>query len=145
MISGTPLYGASLDLHKAFNTLSRPLLKQMCMRLGLTDVWMPYSNLLDRLERFFTIRQSWSEPIKSNTGVPEGCPLSVVMMMITTWAVTQHLHLAFSGKAMSSYVDDWTIRDVDPKRLVAQLQFVQDVTFRIGLLQPRPVAALLGL
>ena len=36
IISGKPLYGASLDLHKAFNTLSRPMLAKMCARLGLS-------------------------------------------------------------------------------------------------------------
>ena len=133
IISGSPIYGASLDLHKAFNTLSRPLLARMCARLGLGDVWMPYSALLQNLQRFFTIKGQWSNPVLSNTGVPEGCPLSVVMMMITTWAITAQLGSEFPGKAMSSYVDDWTIRDVDPARLVSQLQYVQKLTQKVGM------------
>ena len=43
LMMNVPLYGASLDIHKAFNTLSRPLLERMCSRLGLTQVWAPYS------------------------------------------------------------------------------------------------------
>ena len=71
LMMNVPLYGASLDIHKAFNTLSRPLLERMCSRLGLTQVWAPYSAALHGLERFFTVCQTWSSPILSNTGVPE--------------------------------------------------------------------------
>ena len=84
LITGVPLYGASLDLHKAFNTLSRPLLARLCSRLGRQDVWAPYEKFLSKFSRFFTLKQHWSHPITSDNGVPEGCPLSVVMMVLTT-------------------------------------------------------------
>ena len=133
LTTGQPLFGASLDLHKAFNTLSRPLLARMCSKLGLGHLWEPYSVFLNELQRFFTIRQQWSEPILSNTGVPEGCPLSVVMMMIMTWSVTAHLEQVFPGRPMSSYVDDWSVRDETPECLVRRLVYLQKLTDDIGL------------
>ena len=133
IMTGTPLYGTSLDLHKAFNTLSRPLLACLCKRIGLGDLWRSYSTFLESLERFFTIRQQWSPAIYSNTGVPEGCPLSVVMMMIVTWSITKRLSQEYPDKPMSSYVDDWTLRDLDPERMVQQLQFLQGLTDKVGL------------
>ena len=133
IISDKPLYGASLDIHKAFNTLSRPLLAKMCSRLGLSQIWAPYSTFLGRLQRFFTLRQQWSAPVLSDTGVPEGCPISVVMMMITTWSITQSLSDKFPEKKMSSYVDDWTLRDLSPESLVRQLEYVSRMTAKIGL------------
>ena len=133
IITGQPLYGASLDLHKAFNTLNRPLLGRMCSRLGLNEIWAPYNTFLNSLKRFFTLKQQWSNPIGSNTGVPEGCPLSVVMMMITTWAITEKLKCTTPDKPMSSYVDDWTLRDVSPEKLVGQLQEVTAITNKTGL------------
>ena len=133
IITGEPLYGASVDLRKAFNTLNRPLLGKMCLRLGLGEVWAPYSIFLSSLRRFFTLKQQWSQPVCSNTGVPEGCPLSVVMMMITTWAMTEKLQSTTPRKPMSSYVDDWTLRDTSPEKLVEQLREVTETTQKIGL------------
>ena len=133
LITGAPLYGASLDLHKAFNTLDRPTLGKMCSRLGLDSIWAPYESFLGRLNRYFTLQQQWSQPIKSTTGVPEGCPLSVVMMLITTWAITNHLQSSHPTKQMSSYVDDWTVRDTSPEALVQQLDIVKEATSAIGL------------
>ena len=133
LISGIPLYGASLDLSKAFNTLSRPLLAKMCARLGLGKIWEPYSSFLKNLRRYFTLKQQWSDAILSDTGVPEGCPLSVVMMLVVTWAITGSIANRCPNKIMSSYVDDWTLRDTDPQGLVGQLEYVRDITSLLGM------------
>ena len=133
IISGVPLYGAALDLSKAFNTLSRPLLARMCQRLGLGSIWTPYERYLCQLQRYFTLKQNWSKPILSDTGVPEGCPLSVVMMMIMTWGVTNSIASHFPTKSMHSYVDDWTLRDDTPDGLVRQMLYTSDITTKLGL------------
>ena len=133
LITGAPLFGASLDLHKAFNTLSRPLLAKMCHKLGLGNLWGTYSVFLGGLKRYFTVCQQWSDAISSNNGVPEGCPLSVVMMMIVTWAVTCKMQQDYPDKPMSSYVDDWTIRNGSANSLVRQLASLQKLTDAIGL------------
>ena len=133
IITGVPLYGASLDLHKAFNTLSRPLLAKMCHRLGLQSIWMPYEKFLSSLNRYFTLKQHWSHPISSDNGVPEGCPLSVVMMVLITWGITEVMKQDFPSRTMCSYVDDWTLRDTSPKRLVDQLLHMKALTDGVGL------------
>ena len=133
IIQGTPLYGAALDLSKAFNTLSRPLLAELCHRLGLGAIWTPYAHFLHSLQRYFTLKQCWSMPLTSNTGVPEGCPLSVVMMLVMTWGVTNVLLNHFPDRVMHSYVDDWTLRDSDPGSLVDQMVFAHEITRAMGL------------
>ena len=106
ILQGQCIYGASLDLHKAFNTLNRDLLKNLCRKLGLGPIWFPYENALRKMERFFNVRGEWSKPLKSTTGVPEGCPLSVVMMALVTWAFTGGLAAKFPGRF---YILMWMI------------------------------------
>ena len=133
LMSNQSVYGAALDLHKAFNTLDRGLLGILCQRLGLSKVWEPYERALSQMQRFFVIRNEWSQPVLSVTGVPEGCPLSVVMMAVTTWAVTKAVESKFAGNTLYSYVDDWTLRDRDPQDLLTQVTFVKNLTDRMGL------------
>ena len=53
--------------------------------------------------------------------------------MIMTWSVTAHLEQVFPGRPMSSYVDDWSVRDKTPERLVQRLVYLQKLTTDIGL------------
>ena len=85
------------------------------------------------MERFFNVRGEWSKPLKSITGVPEGCPLSVVMMALVTWAFTGALAAKFPGRILHSYVDDWTIRDHDPDHLIGQMSYIQEIADKVGL------------
>ena len=90
ILENKPIFGAELDLHKAFNTPNRDFLESICDHLGLGPIWKPYKSMLSSLQRLFTIRKMWSQAVLSDTGCPEGCPLSVVMMVLV--------------------VDNWTIR-----------------------------------
>ena len=55
------------------------------------------------------------------------------MMLIVTWAITASIATRFPNKTMSSYVDDWTLRDDDPKGLVGQVEYVRDTTSLLGM------------
>ena len=52
------------------------------------------------MQRFFVVKNTWSKPVRSVTGVLEGCPLSVVMMAIVTWAITNVVANKFPGKTL---------------------------------------------
>ena len=41
IMTNKPVFGAALDLHKAFNTLDRSLLAALCDCLGLGKIWQP--------------------------------------------------------------------------------------------------------
>ena len=58
MLQGMPIFGTNMDLHKAFNTLGRPLLGCLCSRLGLHEVWTPYNGHLENLQRFLQFLSS---------------------------------------------------------------------------------------
>ena len=47
--------------------------------------------------------------------------------------VTEVMQQDFPETSMSSYVDDWTVRDTTPKKLVDQLAAIQTITDGIGL------------
>ena len=132
LLQNIPLFGAALDLHKAFNTLDRDFLEMMCDHLGLSGIWLPYKDALQDLQRFFTIRKKWSHAVLSNTGCPEGCPLSVVMMVLVAWFVTNAVSKQFHGRTVSSYVDDWTSRDTTAQGLVQQIKYVQELAVKLG-------------
>eukprot|EP00439_Symbiodinium_sp_Y106_P048697 s738_g6.t1 len=91
LIQNEPLAGISLDFSKAYNTLPRNFLKEANKRLGFSKLWHTYGSFLDKLERHFTCGPSWGCGIRSTTGVPEGCPIAVVQMIILTWSFTNLL------------------------------------------------------
>ena len=114
LYSGQPLVGVSMDLSKAYNTLSRPVLQGIMMRLGCPPpLWVAYSNFLDSLDRFFKIDHSLFGPSSSRVGVPEGCPIAVVCMIVVTWCASAHLEAA-TGNQLQSYVDNWSLRTATP-------------------------------
>ena len=106
MMTNRNVVGAALDLHKAFNTLHRGLLQALCEKLGLSAIWDPYNKALSGLQRYFSVQEKLSPAAQSVTGVPEGCPLAVVMMAVITWSFTNALSHKFPGCTLSSYVGD---------------------------------------
>ena len=91
LIQEEPMAGISLDFSKPYNTLPRSFLQAANDRLGLRKLWSTYDVFLGNLERYFTCGPSWGHGITSTTGVPEGCPIAVVQMIILTWCFTNYI------------------------------------------------------
>ena len=91
LIDGKQLYGISLDFSKAYNTLPRKMLEQINHRLDFAKYWKAYDSYLSKLKRYFTADGHWGEPVSSKVGVPEGCPVAVVQMILITWLCTTYL------------------------------------------------------
>ena len=102
---------ASLDLKKAFNLLSRAVLRNTCPHFGVPDsVTALHQSFLGGLRRHFRIMNNVTQPIESTTGVPEGCGFSVCCVMQLNWIVTARLQeeSRLCEKAQYfSYVDNW--------------------------------------
>ena len=116
LLSGNSVQGISLDLSKAYNTLPRKVLGLISNRLGMGDLWFTYSAFLQKLRRHFVCGRTWGQEVMSQVGVPEGCPLSVLQMILITWLFTSHLRKKHDA-TLETYVDDWTVLGDDSEAM----------------------------
>ena len=107
---GRSLCGFVLDIVKCFNVLDRHLLKALFDRFGfdqsVTDQWMI---ALQGLSRSVLISgYSYGHSV-SNTGIPEGDPLSVVGMFVFAYAFSCHMQVTVPPAIVATYADNWEI------------------------------------
>ncbi|OLP84062.1 putative 149 kDa protein [Symbiodinium microadriaticum] len=133
----TELAGVSLDFSKAYNTLSRPVLECINKRLGMQLAWQPYQKFLNSLQRHFTCGGSWGPAITAEIGVPEGCPVAVVQMMVMTWMFTAAMKQK-TDVDLFSYVDDWMMMTKHPEQLVCAIQQLDKLARKVGLILSLP-------
>lgn len=101
--------GFSADLEKCFNNISRDVLFTLAAHVGLPPALLqPWRSHLDTFERAFEIRTSLSPTVTSTQGLPEGCSLSVVGMVLVDWAYHIYMRLLTPTVHMFSYVDNLT-------------------------------------
>ena len=85
-MDGFPLCGVSSDLQKAFNNIGRDQVQMIAEHLQLpSEVRIPWAAFLGSLTRRFDIRGSLSTAVTSDRGLPEGCPLSIIGMIMVNW------------------------------------------------------------
>ena len=100
--------GCTVDLVKCFNLLPRRPIEAMARHLGIKEgIVVAWHSYIQRLERRFVIRGGTGGPIRSVTGYPEGCPLSVVAMAITNMICHRWMEVRMPQISIFSYVDDW--------------------------------------
>ena len=106
--SGSPLYGISADLTKAFNMLPRLPIFGLARVCGLPESLVrPWVAAVTGLRRRFRVRGSVGPAILSNCGYPEGDPLSCVAMCIANTAFHLHMSLARNPSRTLSFVDNY--------------------------------------
>ena len=133
LAENSDLFGVSLDLSKAYNTIQRNALQAFAVRCGWpAKLASAYVGYLDRLQRFFRIQDGVYGPVCSTVGIPEGCPLAVPGMILITWAVTQQTSL--HGCCLTSYVDNWTIQSTTAEQIPRALQAISQATDSLHLL-----------
>ena len=133
LLQDQPLAGVSLDFSKAYNTLPRQILERINRRLGFQQVWQSYYPFLQGLQRFFTSGKAWGKSIQSTTGVPEGCPIAVVQMIVLTWTFTSFL-LDQTQVPLYTYVDDWILLSADLEKLRDSMVLMERMATKFGLL-----------
>ena len=80
--NGDFVTGGVIDIVKCFNPLPRVPLVSACITLGMPgEIARAWQQGLSSIERRFDVRGSTGPPLRSTTGFPEGCPLSVVAML----------------------------------------------------------------
>ena len=79
--SGTPVAGFTLDIVKCFNCIPRLPTRMLLLRLGIPEnLVRTWYGSLQRLTRVIDIEGNLSQPVTATTGLPEGCPVSVLGM-----------------------------------------------------------------
>ena len=133
LLQGQDLCGISLDYSKAYNTLPRDILAKINQRLGMGEFWSPYHNFLGKLQRHFTSAGSWGEAIYSSVGVPEGCPIAVVQMILITWLCTVYVR-SESQAEIHSYVDDWVALLQQSDQALKAVQAIRCISGKLGMI-----------
>ena len=127
------LAGCSLDLSKAYNTIPRPLIWMLADKAGWPlPVQCAYKGFLDGVTRFFQVGGSLLSPTMSKVGVPEGCPVAVVAMILVT-SLVSHRTQTCHDVPMRSFVDNWSLQHQEPSKVVAATEEVAMVTQKCGM------------
>ena len=126
-VDSTPLVGALLDLSKAFNTLPRPPVFALAIRLGLPRALVvAWSGAVAKLARRFRVRGATGPPLASFTGFPEGCALSCVAMLLVDFALHRFVDGVSRPGVLQTYVDDWQLLEQGVPQLQRALSAVNE-------------------
>ena len=103
------LAGISVDIIKCFNQIPRAPLTRLLRHLGVPDTVLSlWADFLSKALRHAVFLEEIGLPVGSTTGVPEGCPLSVLCMVALCWYLAEQPRPA--DAALFTYVDNlsWT-------------------------------------
>ena len=113
-----PLTGAVADLTKAFNFLPRVVVMELAAHMGIPAyVLLSWTGALTSMRRRFQLRDSLSSGVASVTGVPEGCGLSCVAMVLVDVCFHTWMRVYFPLCMPVSFVDDWQLLTCHPTLL----------------------------
>ena len=130
----TSLCGIMADIQKAFNFLPRPVVMEGCALIGIPfHVLRGWAGALMAMPRRFQIRGSLSPPAFSNCGLPEGCALSCLGMMIIDIIFHEYMVHFFPMCQPLSYVDDWQVLVMDPNALQPVFECLERFTQLLDL------------
>ena len=111
--------GASLDLEKAFNFIGREQTFYIAEHIKLPlQLLNPWKQFVERMSRRFEIRGCVSEATTSTSGYLEGCPLSIVAMLLSNWAHAQYMAVHAPSCDTFIYVDNISITSTDASNLL---------------------------
>ena len=128
-VTGAPLAGVILDLTKAFNTIPRYPTFAVAKLLGIhSSTLHGWAGALGQLERRFVVRGSYSPPVRSTCGMPEGCALSCLGMILLNQIFHTWMAAGSTRCVPISYVDNWELVLNDPSHAVEALARAEEFT-----------------
>lgn len=129
-----PLCGLVVDIQKAFNFLPRAVVLEACAIVGIPfQVLRGWAGALTLMARRFMLNGSLSAPAYSNCGLPEGCALSCVGMMVIDVLFHHWMTHHFPLCQPLSYVDDWQVLLTNPDLLGATFRCLEEFTQALDL------------
>ena len=112
LLDGVPRMGITIDLVKCFNQIPRKPVLAAMLKIGIP---VEYVTALDsmflQLRRVLELSGEIGTKLKSTTGVPEGCAMSLVSMISLTVWVAQYIEASVQSSAAQclAYADNWAI------------------------------------
>lgn len=105
-----PASGFVADLVKAFNTLPRLPVLHTARLFGVEHSTVTgWAGALAGVRRRFAVRQSFSSGLDSDTGLPEGCGLSCLGMLILDELLRRWLKCLSPDIHGLTFVDNWEV------------------------------------
>eukprot|EP00435_Cladocopium_sp_Y103_P055048 s1564_g18.t1 len=112
------LGGVIADIQKAFNYVPRFAVMEICLHVGMpASVILGWTGALVTMQRRFQIRSHITEPLTSTTGVPEGCALSCLAMMMLDWSLHMWFEHFLPLSRPLTFVDDWQVVTLDSHQI----------------------------
>ena len=109
MYENRPLSGWVLDVVKAYNMI--PRVWRAAIHVGIPGPLVRgWAGFVSESARFFCIRQTYSRGLRSCTGFPEGCGLSVASMFLVNMVLHHWFHKLWPQLTFHSYVDNWEMK-----------------------------------
>ena len=104
---GIPIAGFTLDIVKCFNCIPRQPTRMLLAKLGIPpDLIQTWYRSLQRLTRVIDIGGNLSQPLRATTGLPEGCPVSVLGMAAVAWAFAMSVN--HPQVQVLTFYDNWS-------------------------------------
>ena len=120
--TGEMLAGLSADLAKAFNFIGRSQTFYLARHATFPpEIIVPWAAFVDNIQRRFDLNGNISPSVGSSSGFPEGCPMSIVSMLLANWAHHQYMAAYEPNIRVSSYVDNITLVADCPQQLMSGL------------------------
>ena len=128
LANSQPTCGAVLDVVKCFNHLPRIPLFGVLRHMGINrQVLFAWSKALCQMERRFSIRGSVGPPLRSTTGMAEGCSLSVVGMVACNQLIDAYVKQREPTVRLMSYVDNLELKAHEPHVLLKGTRALTDI------------------
>ena len=136
LIRNSSLHVASLDLTKAFNLISRELLKVTSPKMGVRpEIGHLHFTFPGGLRSNFQVLRSISPGQTSTKGVPEGCGFSVCCTLQLNWLMYAKTLEAGSSQQMAclfSYLDNWLAVSSVLQDVYSTLNLAHDFAHKAG-------------
>ena len=128
------LSGVLVDITRCFNHLPRFPLLYTAAHVGVpTPVITAWKSFLRMMTRAFCVRNSPSDTIISNSGVPEGDGLSCVAMLVATLSFHRYMQVFCPDIQHMSYVDNLELVASSPGLLQSGFAVLESWCEMMGL------------
>ena len=108
--TGEALLGCSADIEKAFENVPREPLAALASAMGLPSVFIKtWMQFLTDCRRRFSVLGEVGADTPSSSGLPEGCGLSVLGMVLIDFCWDRYQSVCCPDTLSSSYVDNFSL------------------------------------
>ena len=138
-----PLALLQLDFSKAFDSVSHSFLIAVMQHIKVPPYLIKWiSILLNNLIAKIQINHSFTESFPINTGIRQGCPLSMLLFTLATDVLAKKIHaspyirglkLGTCQLKIQQYADDTTLLLCDSKEIKPALEIVRNFTTHSNL------------